>query len=348
MAQLNPADRVALVTFLQRLPVFQQYRGRRQLLELAGLDSVIPQLDLEGPTFVIAGEIVSVLSHYGRVAPDREALGLLLNATKEIVGSADADRALIDRLLRDYQLMTPARASPDIARWEPATNAEKIIGENTLRHVAFLRRGLEVSGAVALVDVREWTGTAFCVAPSLMVTNHHVIPERGVLAKTRVRFNYQLTFEGAEDHAVEHLANPEGSFWTDQQLDLTIFEVLGTPGHDWGIPRLNPIPPVIGDRVNIVQHPGGLPKQVSFQNNFVEYADGHVIQYVTSTLNGSSGAPVFDDHWSVVAVHHAGGQLTEPSSGATFFRNEGVAVGRMLARIPSGLRSQLGHPPASE
>jgi len=39
--------------------------------------------------------------------------------------------------------------------------------------------------------------------------------------------------------------------------------------------------------------------KISMQNNFVAYADRQVLQYTTTTLPGSSGAPVFDDDFQV-------------------------------------------------
>jgi len=80
------------------------------------------------------------------------------------------------------------------------------------------------------------------------------------------------------------------------------------------------------DRVAIIQHPGGHLKKISMQNNFVAYADANVVQYTTSTLPGSSGSPVFDDEFKVVAIHHSGGDLTEPSTGRRYLRNAGTSI----------------------
>jgi hypothetical protein len=57
-------------------------------------------------------------------------------------------------------------------------------------------------------------------------------------------------------------------------------------------------------RVAIIQHPGGHDKKISMQNNLVAYADDKLVQYYTSTQAGSSGAPVLDDDFAVVAIHH--------------------------------------------
>jgi V8-like Glu-specific endopeptidase len=45
---------------------------------------------------------------------------------------------------------------------------------------------------------------------------------------------------------------------------------------------------------------------------------------MTDTMPGSSGSPVFADDWSVVAIHHAGGNLQKNSRGDRMFANEGV------------------------
>jgi V8-like Glu-specific endopeptidase len=62
--------------------------------------------------------------------------------------------------------------------------------------------------------------------------------------------------------------------------------------------------------VNIVQHPRGDPKRVALRNNLVSGADETSIRYFTDTDVGSSGSPVCDDRWQVVAIHR-GAQRAE-------------------------------------
>src|SRR5205823_431544 len=96
-----------------------------------------------------------------------------------------------------------------------------------------------------------------------------------------------------------------------------------------------------GDHINIIQHPEGRPKQISIQNNLVEYVGGDVLQYVTSTSPGSSGSPVFNDGWQVVGLHHAGGYITEPTTGKHYNRNEGKLIQNILADMPAAIRQSV-------
>ena len=66
------------------------------------------------------------------------------------------------------------------------------------------------------------------------------------------------------------------------------------------------------------------------QNNFVEYIDRRTIQYTTGTEPGSSGSPVFDDDFNVVAIHHSGGTITEPGTGRRYLRNAGSSMFAVL------------------
>lgn len=120
-----------------------------------------------------------------------------------------------------------------------------------------------------------------------------------------------------------------------------MFELEGEPGAKWGHLPLRKRDCRPGERVNIVQHPFGQPKQISIQNNLVEYVGGDVIQYVTSTNPGSSGSPVLNDQWQVVGLHHSGGNLPEPTTGQYYNRNEGILIAQILADLPPGIREEI-------
>lgn len=344
MVNLTTEDRQHLVRLLQNLPELATQRSRQQILELAGLSQLAPMLDLSGSSFVAISEIISYLSRYGRLTYDNEALGLLLNTIKSFVGVEQQE--FLDELLTRYEMMTPIVTLPAVNQWKsnetPTDVLEKIIGENTLRPIAFLKQGLEVARSVAYVGVRfnneRWSGTGFLVAPNLLLTNNHVLPRQELLSSTLFRFNYEENFSGEAQQTFEYRAELNGIFHTNQILDYTLVQIESEPGKEWGWLPLISRNISLKSRINIIQHPQGQPKQIALQNNFIEYIGGNVIQYITSTLPGSSGSPVFDDSWEVVALHHAGGQIPEPTTQKRYFRNEGILIESVFNDLPVDLR----------
>ncbi|MEG4286830.1 trypsin-like peptidase domain-containing protein [Microcoleus sp. A006_D1] len=340
-------DRKQLITLLKDLPELGTERSRLQILESTGLKQLVPMIDLSGTSFVAVSEIVSYLSQYGRLTHDHEALGLFLNTLKGFVGIQQQE--FLDGLLTKYDMMTPISAIPSIRQWQggetTADVLEKIIGDNTLRPIAFLQQGLEVARSVAYIAVQSgherWSGTGFLVTENLLLTNNHVLPNSDLLPSSIFRFNYEDDFQGRAQPAHEYYSKPNGVFHTNQKLDYTLVQLDGNPGRKWGCLPLFPRNIKRGGRVNIIQHPAGRPKEISFQNNFVQYVGGDVVQYITSTLNGSSGSPVFNDGWEVVALHHAGGHIPEPTTQQRYFRNEGILTEKIMFDLPPKIREML-------
>jgi len=347
MINLSIEDRQQLIALLKDLPELATVEARRQMLEVAGLGKLGANINLEGAQFIVVSSIVNYLSNFGRLTYDNESLGIFLNTMKGVTGIQQ--QQFLDKLLTRYGMMTPIAALPDIGQWQgqetPANIFEKIIGENTLRPIAFLEQGLKVARSVAYIGVRtseeSWSGTGFLIAPDLMLTNNHVIPNSDVLINTLFRFNYEENFSGEAQTPREYRAKSNGIFHTDKDLDYTIVELEGEPGTEWGYLPLSAKDIRRNSRVNIIQHPMGRPKEISFQNNFVEYVGGNIVQYITSTLPGSSGSPVLNDVWEVVALHHAGGNMPEPTTQRRYFRNEGIWIGSILANLPSEFKDLL-------
>jgi endonuclease G, mitochondrial len=91
-----------------------------------------------------------------------------------------------------------------------------------------------------------------------------------------------------------------------------------------------------GDRLNIVQHPGGGEMMVAFRKNtFGRLSpDGQSIEYSTDTREGSSGSPVFDDKWMVRALHsHAIMTTGVDGTSQRALANAGIPIEAIIADL---------------
>lgn len=238
---------------------------------------------------------------------------------------------------------TPVRYAegPAIAEGEwrgrGATTLEKLMGnQSALTPVSFLEVGLRRVRTVVRYKGGDGSlGSGFLISGDLLVTNHHILANREDAAVATVQFNYQKTAEGRDAEVEELRLDPDVSFLSSREDDFTIVKVRGEPSKRWGAIEIETARVSVGDRVNIIQHPGGGQKQLSFFHNLVEFVGQGRVQYLTDTLPGSSGAPVFDREWRLVALHKRGGWIPEPGSKERAYRNEGIHVDRLLEALRS-------------
>ena len=343
--QLNQGDFDQLVGILSQQPDFRTVQGRVDLMTemLAGSPrkaDVLNTLNLDGNPRGVAVRVIDRLQTFGQDQAGREVLGLLINKLLSFVG-AGANADFLRGLFQRYPLNVPPTNTRGITDGWRGTETdgkvqEKIIGENTLRDVRMLQLLLDASRAVVRISGPLGLGSGFMVASDLVMTNNHVIASAEDAAKCAFTFNFQLGADGRESKTFGAVALPGGLFHTspESQLDYTVLQLRDAPVADspFGFAPLLPKPARAQkeQRVSIIQHPGGHYKKVSMQNNFVAFADTHVLQYTTSTEPGSSGSPVFaeqeDGSFAVIAIHHAGGMLREPGSPQTYLRNEGICM----------------------
>jgi len=216
---------------------------------------------------------------------------------------------------------------PEPAQLPEVTRKEAIIGIDDMVDFPFLAAGAEAGRSVARITVPRfengyaiassngapWVmkGTAWILGPQLLVTNHHVLNarrnEEGSAAATDferqgieslVEFDYDTGRDPVEAKVKSVVAFSE-------DLDYAVFKI----GDEVRRPplRLATEKIVLSATsylpVNIIQHPRGLQKRVAFRNNLVSGTDDDTIRYFTDTDIGSSGSPVCDDSWRVVALH---------------------------------------------
>ena len=207
---------------------------------------------------------------------------------------------------------------------------EKILGVNNLKQISWIERGIHIAKSVCRILTPSGLGTGFLIASDSLMTNHHVIPSPAIAAQSVAEFNYQQDFKGNLLPTCRYPLDT-GRFHTNQTLDYTIVGGLPDPSkpslENWGYLLLNPnADPVPGEHVIIIQHPNGGLKQIVLTANQVISLWKHRLHYTTDTMPGSSGSPVFNDSWQVIAIHHAGGELQTNAKGDKRFVNEGILM----------------------
>lgn len=168
--------------------------------------------------------------------------------------------------------------------------------------VDFLEKGLLAAHAVGRVDYEgDKIGTAFLVAPDLVLTNAHVVAGIPEFEQGKVRFHV-----GKSTEQVHYFAKQVAQSSIDQ-LDFALVQ-LQSPVADIQPVTLSTEDVWVDQPANILQYPGmaGGGMQVALRYNAIVHVDATRIYYVTDTEGGSSGSPVFNDDWRVIALHRAG------------------------------------------
>lgn len=189
---------------------------------------------------------------------------------------------------------------------------EKIIGPaNTMMRINWLEKALQASKAVCRVVCADGNlGTGFITQDGYLFTNNHVIPSSDVARDARVEFNYEVDAKGnARSRTVYELDPTDFKTSPHTELDFTRVRLVDRPDaplKQWGYVEFETIAPTLGEGVTIIQHPLGQDKQIALNANEVISIWNPYLFYTTDTERGSSGSPVFNKDWKVVALHHAG------------------------------------------
>ncbi|MFE1943132.1 endonuclease [Streptomyces massasporeus] len=237
---------------------------------------------------------------------------------------------------------------------------ERLIGRNNLTPVAFLEEGVQAARSVGRVTISGpggGHGTGFLVSASLLLTNNHVLRDAQVAARSTVAFAFQDGVDGSPLTPAVFRLEPARFFVTDRALDYSLVAVAprGAQGEElssFGRLVLSDAQGkvVIGEFVNIIQHPRGEPKQLALRDNQIVDLLERFLHYESDTREGSSGSPVFNDQWEVVALHHSAvpqtdgegrplsvdGVVWQPEMGdqqLAWRANEGVRISRVLRAL---------------
>lgn len=240
-----------------------------------------------------------------------------------------------------------------------------INSEDNFLDVSWLFGALYSAQAVCRIEIPEETakGTGFLIGPDLVLTNHHVLKSQDYVKEASVRFDYRADSTGVVS-SPGRLFKLQPDFYFSspaEELDYALVRLKGKPLEKIAVQDPNPslMDFVLKgqhrgylvlrsefvkehDRVNIIQHPEGDPmKAVMTQNYVVGDMSNSRVQYVADTMEGSSGSPVFNRKWEVVALHHSGTPYPPNAVGETLkkawkgrFRvNEGIPMRAILADL---------------
>jgi hypothetical protein len=151
---------------------------------------------------------------------------------------------------------------------------------------------------------------------------------------------------------IDRERDPKPGLPRADELDYALLRVDGAPGveamadKDYSLAQSRgwlkapdqayPFAP--GTPLFIVQHPEGDPLKLALDTNAVIGLNGNGtrVHYRTNTEKGSSGSPVFDQNWNLVALHHSG----QPGSLLPTY-NEGIPLKLIVDRL--GQKSLSGY-----
>ena len=188
-------------------------------------------------------------------------------------------------------------------------------------------KGLSACGAIGRIESPQGTaiGTGVLINRRLLLTCCHVL--NGLLEEKQdqvwVRFGYKTDKYGIEFGEIFELdlksIDPCTSS-TDQTLDYALVSIIGNP--EFPVASLSNDNPDTAKSVRLVHHPRGEPVQISDIGQIVQ-VDREFITHTIQTDYGSSGAPIFDLNWNVVALHRGVPILSRPPAQGTA---EGIPI----------------------
>lgn len=224
---------------------------------------------------------------------------------------------------------------------EDKQNFEKIIDRNGLKRIGWLAKGLERAKSVCKIHTSDgsdnYVGTGFLIEGGYIFTNNHVLKSAAVAQFSKVEFGYDDADSSSVFYELDHT-----DFITSESLDYTRVKVKDNPQKplsEWKHLNISTQKPNEADALVIIQHPKGRTKEIAFSDGDINIWE-HRLHYKVSTEPGSSGSPVFDLNWNVVALHHAGGNITINAQGEEKYTNEGILFEYILKDLEKQSRER--------
>ena len=113
--------------------------------------------------------------------------------------------------------------------------------------------------------------------------------------------------------------------------DISGTKKLSDIGYIYLDPALGKLGSEEEEALNIIHHPDGDFKQLSIRKNLFIKITPTSIWYQTDTAPGSSGSPVFNDQWQVVALHHMG--VGRKNESGDYIDKDGKVIPKVNGKI---------------
>jgi hypothetical protein len=282
------------------------------------------------------------------------ALASTLRQLEEVWGLRDdggTGRRLLPPLKRALAALGEALIAPQAVQAASVESLEKVFGDTGFISPEKLKLGLRRCAAVGRVEelTGEGFGTGFVVPgaalkkawgkPLVFVTNAHVLSESDPNAAPPKRA--QVTLHALRDGKGRPFTSRFGAILATSPpgaLDFTVVALKSQPKGLDPIPISERLPAAgSGERLYAIGHPRGGSLVFSMQDNrLIDHGapDDPRVHYRTPTEPGSSGSPIFNSGWELVALHHAGSATLPKIRGAgTYEANEGIWIKKIRDRL---------------
>ncbi|MBN8678395.1 MAG: DNA/RNA non-specific endonuclease [Chitinophagales bacterium] len=230
-------------------------------------------------------------------------------------------RAAVDGVSDDQNLEQRKHMLRDFGL-EPVDFAfERAIGQNDSVYSNFIETIQSAKRKVGRIVIKrsntiQGYATGFMVSERLLLTNWHVFKQKEDALDSEVQFGYE--YDGSGRPKTPHIFKlaPKDFFFSFEKLDYCVVAVhplddqgrlpITEIGYHYLNPTLGKLAGEGQEFVNIIHHPDGDYMQLSIRENKFVKIQENTLWYEADTSQGSSGSPVFNDQFQVVALHHMG------------------------------------------
>lgn len=270
----------------------------------------------------------------------------ILNLLRTAILRQEGGRIEIDNLAQTLATASILKADEQF---------EQILGKDRYKTFQWYCTGLDRAAGVAQILDRSGNGmgSGFLVRGSdlhhhysgewVVVTNAHVIsddpleqsasPASLPADEARIRFE---AIDPDQKYSVKEILFSSSR----SELDCTIVSLQSSVEHAKPYPIATRLP-LVGknQRVYVIGHPRGGGLSYSIDDNLLLDHEKPRVHYRTPTEGGSSGSPVFNQQWDLIALHHAGGMEMKKLNNkpGNYPANEGLCFQSIRDAVAAGL-----------